>query len=62
MVALNGGFECAGHPREVDMGGLALMARAHEELEAPFSGGIANDEGLAAVLAFGTSGEPMLST
>lgn len=60
MLSIDG-FECAGHPGEDDIGGLVLMARAHEELKVPFiaSGGVANGTGLAAALALGAVGVNM---
>ncbi|KAI0743197.1 inosine monophosphate dehydrogenase [Irpex lacteus] len=55
------GFECAGHPGEEDIGGLVLLARAAQELSIPYiaSGGVANGQGLAAVLALGACGANM---
>jgi len=52
------GFECAGHPGEEDIPGLVLLARAAQELKAPYlaSGGIADSRGFVASLALGASG------
>ncbi|WFD04885.1 hypothetical protein MVES1_000210 [Malassezia vespertilionis] len=60
MLSIDG-FECAGHPGEDDVGGLILLAIAAEQLSVPFiaSGGIANGQGLAAVLMLGAQGANM---
>lgn len=57
MLSIDG-FECAGHPGEDDIGGLVLLARAAQELKIPYiaSGGIANGQQLASVLALGAQG------
>jgi nitronate monooxygenase len=55
------GFECAGHPGEVDVPGLVLFPIAAAALSIPViaSGGIANSRGLVAALALGAEGVNM---
>ena len=52
------GFDCAGHPGEMDIGNWVLLAKAGQELEVPFvaSGGCATGAQLAAALALGADG------
>lgn len=56
-----GGFECAGHTGEDDVGGLVLIASAARVLRIPVvaSGGIADGRGMAAALALGAEGITM---
>ena len=52
------GFECAGHVGESDLTNFILLSRARQSLKVPFiaSGGFADGQGLAAVLALGAVG------
>ena len=55
------GFDCAGHPGEMDVGNWILFAKAARELKIPFvaSGGCADGKQLAAALALGAEGMNM---
>ena len=55
------GFDCAGHPGEMDVGNWVLLAKAGRELDIPFvaSGGCATGSQLAAALALGAEGMNM---
>ena len=55
------GFDCAGHPGEMDVGNWILFAQAARELEIPFiaSGGCSDGKQLAAALALGAEGMNM---
>ena len=57
MISMDG-FECAGHPGELDTGNWLLLAIAAKELDIPFvaSGGCATGSQLAAALALGAEG------
>mmetsp|Transcript_5798 Transcript_5798/g.6999 ORF Transcript_5798/g.6999 Transcript_5798/m.6999 type:complete len:329 (-) Transcript_5798:156-1142(-) len=60
MISMDG-FECAGHPGEMDVGNWVLLAKAARELDIPFlaSGGCADGKQLAAALAMGAEGVNM---
>ena len=55
------GFDCAGHPGEMDVGNWILFAQAARALDIPFiaSGGCADGKQLAAALALGADGMNM---
>ena len=55
------GFECGGHPGEVDIPNMILLPRAAEELKIPFvaSGGMADARSLVASLAMCADGMNM---
>ena len=55
------GFDCAGHPGEMDVGNWVLFAKAARELNIPFvaSGGCADGKQLAAAIAMGAEGMNM---
>lgn len=55
------GFECGGHPGEVDVGNMVLLPIAARALRVPFiaSGGMGTGDQLAAVLALGAEGVNM---
>ena len=55
------GFDCAGHPGEMDIGNWILFAKAARELNVPFvaSGGCADGKQLAAAIAMGAEGMNM---
>ena len=55
------GYECGGHPGEVECGNFVLQAVAAKQLKVPFvcSGGVANGAQLAAALALGCDGVNM---
>jgi NAD(P)H-dependent flavin oxidoreductase YrpB (nitropropane dioxygenase family) len=55
------GFECAGHVGEIDMTSFIILSRARQEFKMPFiaSGGFADGQELAAVLALGADGVNM---
>jgi nitronate monooxygenase len=55
------GFDCAGHPGELDVGNWVLFAVAARQLDIPFvaSGGCADGKQLAAALAMGAEGMNM---
>jgi len=52
------GYECGGHPGEVECGNFVLQAVGARQLKVPFvcSGGVANGAQLAAALALGADG------
>lgn len=55
------GFDCAGHPGEMDVGNWILFAVAARELDIPFvaSGGCGTGSQLAAAIALGAEGMNM---
>uniref|UniRef100_A0A7S3PNT6 Nitronate monooxygenase domain-containing protein n=1 Tax=Aplanochytrium stocchinoi TaxID=215587 RepID=A0A7S3PNT6_9STRA len=57
MISMDG-FECAGHPGEMDIGNWVLLAKAARKLDIPFvaSGGCADGKQLAAALSLGAEG------
>ena len=60
MISMDG-FDCAGHPGEMDIGNWVLFAKAARELSIPFvaSGGCADGKQLAAAIALGAEGMNM---
>lgn len=60
MISMDG-FDCAGHPGEMDVGNWVLFAKAVRELNIPFvaSGGCADGKQLAAAIALGAEGMNM---
>lgn len=60
MISMDG-FDCAGHPGELDVGNWVLFAKAARELNVPFvaSGGCADGKQLAAALCMGAEGMNM---
>ena len=60
MISMDG-FDCAGHPGELDVGNWVLFAKAARELSIPFiaSGGCADGKQLVAALAMGAEGMNM---
>lgn len=60
IVALDG-FECAGQPKEEDIGNWVLQALGSRHISVPYvvSGGVGNGRQLAAALALGASGVTM---
>ena len=60
MISMDG-FDCAGHPGEMDIGNWVLFAKAARELSIPYvaSGGCADGKQLAAAIAMGAEGMNM---
>mmetsp|Transcript_64970 Transcript_64970/g.89247 ORF Transcript_64970/g.89247 Transcript_64970/m.89247 type:complete len:337 (-) Transcript_64970:188-1198(-) len=60
MISLDG-FDCAGHPGEMDVGNFVLQPIAARKLKIPFvtSGGVGDGKQLAASLAMGAEGVNM---